>query len=103
MGKGFQILLVLVFVSAACFFGGPWMIHRAYRLTTSEAERDGSKIRYHRLASSERLAEGAELVEMRVERMRLYYWFHARGWAIDEGDHEEHRPWRELFNHWGNS
>jgi len=79
------------------------MIHLVYRLTTSEVKRDANKVRYYGLASSERLAEGAELVEMRVERMRLYYWFHARGWAIDEGDHEEHRPWRELFTHWGNS
>ena len=72
MGLGFQILLVLVFVAAACLFGGPWMIHRAYRLTTSEVKRDANKVRYYGLASSERLAEGAELVEMRVERMRLY-------------------------------
>lgn len=84
---------------------GPTLIHLAYRVITPISIKEAQKERYLYLANAEAfdktLSEG-ERTSMREERMKLYYWFHSRGWAIDEGDGDSPwlRPWDELIRHW---
>ncbi len=86
---------------------GPSLIHRVYRATTPLSDKQAQTERYHRLANSEAfdasLSE-AQRMKMREERLSLFYWFHARGWNIDEDDEDRSwlQPWRELFQHWTN-
>ena len=73
-------------------FGGPSLIHFGYRVATPLSVKQAKTDRYHYLANA-----GNSL-----ERMELFYWFHARGWDIDEGDEESSwlTPWKELMLHW---
>jgi hypothetical protein len=103
---GFWCLLIL---AALCtgYFAGPALIHRAHRLTTSNSERRLMKQRYHELVAKEwdRSLADADRAQASKSRWAIYYWFHARGWPIDEGWHEgplqeTARHWRELFQYW---
>ena len=84
---------------------GPALIHFAYRVTTPLAVKQSQTERYHRLANSEAFdasLSDAQRMRTREERLSLFYWFHARGWDIDEGveDSSWLKPWRELIQHW---
>lgn len=84
---------------------GPSLIHLAYRVTTPLSDKQAQTERYHRLANSEAFdasLSDAQRMRMREERLSLFYWFHARGWNIDEDDEVRSwlRPWRELIQHW---
>ena len=84
---------------------GPSFIHLGYRLATPASTRKAQAARYDFLANAEvfdkTLSDGARQ-RMQGERVRLFYWFHARGWKIDEGDDKTSllKPWRELFRYW---
>ena len=95
------IAMGIVFVA----FMGPSVIHFGYRAVTSTTDRHAQTERYHFLATAEvsdkSLSED-QRENLRQERMRLFFWFHARGWNIDEGDEDRSwlHPWRELLQHW---
>ncbi len=86
-------------------FMGPSLIHLGYRAVTSTSDRHTQTERYHFLANTEvsdkSLSED-QRESLRQERMRLFFWFHARGWNIDEGDEDRSwlHPWSELIQHW---
>jgi len=103
-----RVLLILLGLCAGCFFG-PTLIHWSYRLGTTDVEREAKKGRYHELAHKEafvRKNAGAGREKPSEERRRIFYWFHARGWPIDEGWcgegmlGEKKRQWRDLFQYW---
>ena len=106
--KRILILLTAICVSApAVFCFGPSLIHACHRVGTTESERQINKERYHELARQESSKSTSSQERSRVseERWRLYHWFHARGWPIDEGWHDtafgkKRRAWRALFNYW---
>ena len=86
-------------------FAGPSLIHLAYRVTTPLSVKQTQANRYQRLANSDAFdasLSDAQRMRVREERLRLFYWFHARGWNIDEDDEGRSwlQPWRELIQHW---
>ena len=87
---------------------GPSLIHLGYRAVTQRSVKEAKAERYQSLANAEvsdsTLFEAQRLV-MRNERLRLYYWFHARGWNIDEDGESKSllQPWRELIRYWTDS
>ena len=83
----------------------PSLIHFAYRMTTPPATKQTQTERYNYLANVE--ASGKSFSEERRlsiqdERLKSFYWFHSRGWSIDEGHEDESwlQPWRELIRYW---
>lgn len=63
-----------------------------------------TKARYLHLAGHE--AHDKSLTAS--ERIKIFYWFHARGWPIDEGCHEafigkRKRLRGDLLSHWTGS
>jgi hypothetical protein len=90
---------VLILVT---FFWAPPVIWKAYREDTSEKEKTEKTRRYHHLANTEHLMDERSRLASQRERLRLFYWFHARGWPIDEG-HEGSSTlghWRDLVRYW---
>lgn len=84
---------------------GPSEIHLALRAATPLAEKKANEDRYHQLATAEAFdpaLSDTQRISKREERLNLFYWFHARGWSIDEGDEPKSwlHPWRELFRYW---
>lgn len=102
------LFLSILLGPLAIFFAGLPLIHQGYRMATPPGERTESKSRYLELAEREfhdRRLTPSERLRIRSERMEIYYWFHARGWPIDEGWHEsliakQSRLWGDLFKHW---
>lgn len=103
----YRYLLIPGLLMAGLYFG-PAMIHLGYRFGTEASEREENKVLYNQLANQVARAEGlseAERAEITGEKNRVFLWFHARGWNIDEGWHEsalgeKRRHWRELFQYW---
>jgi hypothetical protein len=86
---------------------GPSLIHFAYRVATPLATKQAQTERYQDLAKAEafdRSLSEEQRMRMREERLKLFYWFHSRGWNIDEDDEDRSwlQPWRELIQHWTN-
>ena len=84
---------------------GPSMIHLVYRVATPLSTREAQTERYNHLANAEAFDESLSEVQrmkMQDERLKLSYWFHARGWNIDEGDEDRSwfQPWHELMHYW---
>lgn len=108
LGRRWSLRLVaMILFLIVVFFTGPGLIHRAYRLGTSDAERQARASQYHALAAPELevLTSGGPLMEARKARREISLWFHARGWPIDEGWHDNFfqktlRGWRELLAYW---
>lgn len=102
--RRFRIIAVCIAIGVMTLIG-PTLIHAAYRMATPASAKQARTERYHFLANAE-VADPSLSAEqrsrMRQERMKLFYWFHSRGWPIDEGDDEESLllPWRELIRHW---
>ena len=85
--------------------GGPSLIHLVYRVVTPASTRPAQAVRYQSLADAEVSDQSLsqdQLTKMRHDRLELFYWFHSRGWDIDEGDEEQSwlDPWRELIRYW---
>lgn len=81
------------------------LIHLVYRVATPLSLKQIQTDRYNDLANAEAFDQAPSVEQrtnMREERLKLYYWFHSRGWNIDEGDEETSwlRPWDELIRHW---
>ena len=81
------------------------LIHLAYRVTTPTSTKQIQTERYDYLANAEAFDKSLseeQRVRMQNERLRLFYWFHARGWNIDEGDEDSSwlQSWYELIRHW---
>ena len=99
----FLLLALLLWLIA---MAGPSLVHWVYRLRTSENEKIEKQERYQQLANGEisqkpPLSE-AELKHSQEERLKLYDWFHVRGWKIDEDDEATpwYQPWQQLFRYW---
>src|SRR4051812_15144674 len=95
----FSCALVLFLIT---FFSGPSVIWKAYQRTTSDKEKLEKRRRYQELANAEIGMDERSRLKSEEERTRLYYWFHARGWPIDEG-HEGSSTldhWRDLVRYW---
>ena len=63
------------------------------------------KERYPSLANPETIDKSIDQAtksRLQGERGKLSYWFHARGWPIDEGDERHHlfHDGRELMTYW---
>lgn len=101
--RRFRIVgLVLASVVIAYWFVPP-LIHFGYRATTDEAERMAKRDEYFQLANAESaLRDQESLVKSWRKRGELYYWFHARGWSIDEGDERVRfgHAWIKLARYW---
>ena len=75
---------------------------------TPDSERELNKALYHELANKEAFDKTisiSERAQVKEGRLRLFYWFHARGLSIDEGWHEsalgeKRRHWRDLLEYW---
>jgi len=93
-------LLLMILVAAVW---GASIIQIYYRMITTEADRLANTQRYHNLALDELSATGTELISIRAERYKLYYWFHSRCWDIDEGCESQSRPWKDLLIYWRNN
>lgn len=83
---------IIAIFGCAVFYWGPNVIHASYRGGVSETDKTELKAKYNNLTNQE-------------ERMKIYLWFHARGWNIDEGWHEnflqkKKRDWSELIQYW---
>jgi hypothetical protein len=92
----------LLIMSFIVFLAGPSGIRAAYRRSTSQKEKEERKQRYQYLANAELSMPEPARAQSVAERTRLFYWFHSRGWPIDEG-HEGSstlNDWRELFEYW---
>ena len=92
--------LVLLF---GIFIFGPPLIHAAYRATTPGAVIESQRVEYSRLANSELQLSGTAKAASQKRRYKLYMWFHARGFSIDEGDDEYPmvlRCWSDLIAYW---
>lgn len=84
---------------------GPSLIHFAYRVTTPLSAKQVQTERYDYLANAEgfdKSLSDEQRMRMQNERLGLFYWFHARGWNIDEDDEDGSwlQPLYELIPHW---
>lgn len=103
MKKPLRILIGLVLLTFLGFFLGPPLIHLGYRSVTGPDEKEQNSRAYFQKAADERsLTDAAKIQESQRARLRLYDWFHARGWEIDEGDEELrwNHSWAQLFRYW---
>lgn len=97
----------IVLTICIIFYFGPCVIHHFYRSGVLESQRLELKSEYNDLSNQELKASLTALEKQNIHeaRMNIYYWFHARGWNIDEGWHEnplqrKQRDWKELIAYW---
>lgn len=105
MKKKGRMILGLLCLLITSFLLGPALLHLGYRAATAPEEKARKKKTYFELANAEISMTRAALQKSRHEREKIYYWFHSRGWNIDEG-HEAlpfTESWRQLFRHWNES
>jgi hypothetical protein len=95
---------ILVLVLLALFFRGPSIIQTLYRHATPDSDMQAKRREYSRLDNAEIHLSGAAKVESQRARYKLYLWFYARGFPIDDGDGEVpfSQPWRNLIDYWDN-
>jgi len=101
--RGLRIVCMVIASAVAAYWFIPPLIHLGYRATTDEVERMAKQNQYFLLANAEAaLRDQKSLIESRRKREELYYWFHARGWSIDEGDETVRfgHKWIELARYW---
>jgi hypothetical protein len=57
---------------------------------------------YSRLENSELLLTGTDKINAEKTRYKLFLWFYARGFPIDESDEPPPlwQPWIELMDYW---
>lgn len=99
-----RYLLVIVLL-AVIVVAGPPTIHFIHRSTTSLSANKVQTEKYYYLTNMEDSGtplSDQQRTRLKTEKMRLVYWFHARGWNIDEGEKNEglFYQWRELFRYW---
>lgn len=90
--------LLAIALVAVIVVAGPSTIHLIYRSGTSLSANQVQTEKYYYLTSvenSDAPISSEQRLRLQAEKMRLFYWFHARGWSIDEG-HEA----KSLFHHW---
>jgi len=97
-----RVFSVIVLVVFAVSIYNASLIQLYYRVVTSETEKEENTKRYHYLAMVEIKLSGDSKVLMREEQRKLYYWFHVRGWGIDEDEESRSRPWHDLLIYWEN-
>ena len=106
MEKPHRISSYLLCVLIIGFFIGPPLFHLGYRAITTADQKDRKKKAYFELSEAELyITEKGKIQGSRNERIRIYYWFHSRGWDLDEGDEESRfaESWRKLFRYWNES
>jgi hypothetical protein len=93
-------LVVFVILAGLCF--GPRLLHSLYRAATPESVMQSNLKEYARLASEELHLTGTAKIDAQKKRYRLFLWFHARGFPIDEGDGAVSfwQPWSDLIGYW---
>jgi hypothetical protein len=84
---------------------GPSVIHLIYRSGTSLSANQVQTEKYYyltRILNSDLSISDEQRSDLLDEKKRLFYWFHARGWAIDDGDEggSLFNRWRELYLYW---
>ena len=101
------LLLILFVVSGSCFYFLPSVIHIVYSNQTSQSERESQLKRYQNICEEEcRMTISTnDYMLLNREKDKIFYWFHARGWNIDEGWHENTfgekvRHWKDLYAYW---
>ncbi len=105
MKKKILMILGLLCLLITGFLLGPVLLHLGYRAATTPEEKAQKEKTYFELAHAEFSMTAEALQKSRHERRKIYHWFHARGWDIDEG-HETPpfaESWRQLFRHWSES
>jgi hypothetical protein len=97
LSVGLVILVLLVL-----FFRGPSLIQALYRSSTPDSVMKTQRKEYERLDNAEIHLTGPAKIENQKARLKLYLWFYARGFPIDEGDGEVPfwQPWRNLIDYW---
>jgi hypothetical protein len=102
MKKKSRMILGLFCLLITGFLLGPALVHLCYRAATTPEEKAQKKKTYFELANAEFSMTAEALQKSQHERREIYYWFHSRGWDIDEG-HEAPpfaESWRLLFQYW---
>ncbi|MGB8354165.1 MAG: hypothetical protein WCD79_09785, partial [Chthoniobacteraceae bacterium] len=97
------ILTALVlFIIVILFLFVPVFIHTHYRSKTPDAVMKSQREEYSRLENSELHLTGVARIASEKKRDKLYLWFHARGFPIDEGDGGTPlwQDWSDLFDYW---
>jgi hypothetical protein len=107
MKRPHRLFLTFVWIvfATAIFIFGPIVIHKIYAYTTPESVMIAQRKEYSRLEKAEDTLTGADKVKIQKDRYKLYLWFNARGFPIDEGDGCDNRvhfgePWRNLLDYW---
>ena len=98
-----RVVFVLILAALSVSIYNASIVHFYYRVTTGKGDRGENTARYHYLALEELKLTGSDRVLIRKERKKLYYWFHARGWDIDEDEESQSRPWDDLRIYWEGS
>jgi hypothetical protein len=96
----FTRLAILVLL--AVLLWGPNVIQALYRSATPDSVMQSQRKEYSRLDNAEVHLTGTAKIENQKARYKLFLWFHARGFPIDESDGEVSfwQPWRDLFGYW---
>ena len=97
-----RVIFALVLVALIVSTYNASIVHLYYRIITTKADKEANTRRYHYLAYEELKLIRDDQISMREERRKLYYWFHARGWSIDEDEESKSKPWQELRIYWSN-
>jgi hypothetical protein len=87
------------------FLFAPSLIRKVYAFTTPKSILAEQRKTYSRLEQEESELTGFQKIEIQKHRYKLYLWFNARGFPIDEGDGCDNRihlwkPWKDLIAYW---
>jgi hypothetical protein len=96
------ILVIGIFSALTFFVLGPELIHLIYRVFTPDSVMLEKRSQYSWMAETESTLSGAKKIQIQKDRYKLFLWFHARGFPIDEGDESLPfwQPWKDLIDHW---
>jgi hypothetical protein len=100
-----MLMSVLTIFAIVIFIMGPIGIRKVYAYTTPESILKAKRAEYSKLEQAEDTSTGSTKIKFQKERYKLYLWFNARGFPIDEGDGCDNRihlwePWQRLINYW---
>jgi hypothetical protein len=88
--------------SFAVFRFGPDLVHAFYQSMTPDSVMQNQRTEYSRLDNSELKLTADARTDVEKKKYKLFLWFHARGFPIDEGDTPTPiwQPWTELIEYW---
>ena len=99
------LFLSPVALGTVIFLFGPLVIRHIYASATTKSIMDEQRKEYSRLEQEEDDLTGLKKIKMQKDRYKLYLWFNARGFPIDEGDGCDNKihlwePWQNLIDYW---